>query len=131
MIAERLNQISGEIVDAAVAIHRELGPGLLESVYEVILSHELMHRGLEVRRQVPIPIQYRGIRFDEGYRLDLLVEDTVIVEIKSVEDISAVHHKQLLTYLRLTKKPLGLLLNFNTNLMKDGISRLANNAPEK
>ncbi|WP_146565391.1 GxxExxY protein [Posidoniimonas corsicana] len=130
MHADRLNGISGEIVDAALVVHREVGPGLLESVYEVVLAHELKQRGLEVRRQVPVPIEFRGIRFDEGYRLDLIVEDSVIVEIKSTEAITGVHKKQLLTYLKLMKKPLGLLLNFNTELMKDGISRIANNLPE-
>lgn len=127
---ERLNAISGEAVDSAIAVHRELGPGLLESVYEVILAHELRTRGFEVERQKPIPIEYRGVRFDEGYRLDLVVNDLLIIEIKSVEQIAPVHSKQVLTYLRLTDKPLGLLLNFNTALMKDGIVRLANNAPE-
>ena len=102
----------------------------MESVYEVILAHELRTRGFEVERQKPIPIEYRGVRFDEGYRLDLVVNDLLIIEIKSVEQIAPVHSKQVLTYLRLTDKPLGLLLNFNTALMKDGIVRLANNAPE-
>jgi GxxExxY protein len=125
-----INEISGEIVDSALRIHSELGPGLLESVYEVLLAYELKERGLAVERQVPIPIQYRGIRFEEGYRLDLLVEDLVVVEIKSVEEVVAVHKKQLLTYLRLTKRPLGLLLNFNVDLMKNGITRIANHLEE-
>ena len=129
MNADHLKQITGQIVDASVRIHQEVGPGLLESVYEVLLSHELRGRGLSVERQKPIPIEYRGIRFDEGYRLDLLVEETVIVEIKSIEELLPVHSKQLLTYLRLTNLPVGLLLNFNVNLMKDGIVRLANQAP--
>lgn len=128
--AERLNRISGEIIDASICIHQEVGPGLLESVYEVLLAHELRERGLAVERQKPVPIEYRGIRFDEGYRLDVLVEDAVVVELKSIEELAPLHCKQLLTYLRLTRKPLGLLLNFNTNLMKDGIVRLANQAPE-
>ena len=121
-----INEISGAVVDAAINIHESLGPGLLESVYEVLLAHELKQRGFVVERQVPVPIQYMGIRFDEGYRLDLLVENQVIVEIKSVEEISAVHKKQVLTYLKLTNKPLGLLLNFNSALMKHGITRLVN-----
>jgi GxxExxY protein len=125
-----LNDISGEIVDAAVAIHREIGPGLLESVYEVILAHELKSRNLGVDRQVAVPIEYRGLRFEVGYRLDLLVEDIIIVEIKSVTDVTDVHKKQLLTYLRLQSKPLGLLLNFNVNLMKQGIVRIANGVEE-
>ena len=122
----QINEISGTIVDSAISIHSALGPGLLESVYEVLLAHELKQRGLKVERQVPVPICYLGIRFEEGYRLDLLVENLVVVEIKSVEDVLPVHKKQLLTYLRLTGKPLGLLLNFNQNLMKDGITRIAN-----
>jgi GxxExxY protein len=124
--AADLNAVSGQIVDSAIAVHNELGPGLLESVYEVTLAHELRQRGLRVERQVPVPIVYRGIRFEEGYRLDLIVNDLVIVDIKSVEAVVAIHKKQLLTYLRLTKRPLGLILNFNVNLMKDGISRIAN-----
>jgi GxxExxY protein len=124
--AADLNAVSGQIVDSAIAVHNELGPGLLESVYEVTLAHELRQRGLRVERQVPVPIVYRGIRFEEGYRLDLIVNDLVIVDIKSVEAVVAIHKKQLLTYLRLTKRPLGLILNFNVNLMKDEISRIAN-----
>ncbi|QDT67345.1 hypothetical protein MalM25_02420 [Planctomycetes bacterium MalM25] len=125
-----LNELSGQVIDSAVAVHREVGPGLLESVYEVLLAHELRERGLVVERQKVVPIEYRGIRFDEGYRLDLMIESMVIVEIKSIESLQPVHSKQLLTYLRLTECPLGLLLNFNTNLTKEGIVRLANNAPE-
>jgi GxxExxY protein len=130
-VADELNRISGEVVDAAIAIHSELGPGLLESVYEVTLGHELRQRNLRIDRQVPVPIEYRGIRFDEGYRLDIVVNDLVIVEVKSIEEISPVRKKQLLTYLRLTRRPLGLLLNFNVNLMKDGISRVANGIEER
>jgi GxxExxY protein len=130
-IVDQLNRISGEVVDAAIAIHSELGPGLLESVYEVTLAHELRRRGFCIDRQVPVPIDYRGIRFDEGYRLDIVVNDLVIVEVKSIEDVSPVHKKQLLTYLRLTRRPLGLLLNFNVNLMKEGISRIANGIEER
>lgn len=126
----KLNDISGEILDAAIAVHQELGPGLLESVYEVILAHELKSRGLRAERQIIVPIEYRGLRFEEGYRIDLLVEDTVVVEIKSVEEITKVHHKQLLTYLRMMDKPLGLLLNFNVHLMKEGVSRIANGVLE-
>ncbi|NOY43701.1 MAG: GxxExxY protein [Planctomycetes bacterium] len=120
------NPISKEIVDAAFKIHTKLGPGLLESVYEVVLAYELKNRNLRTERQVRVPVEYEGIRFDEGYRLDLLVEDKVIVEIKSIEQIAAVHKKQLLTYLRLTDKRLGLLINFNEELIRNGISRVVN-----
>jgi len=130
MNAQQINLVSGSVVDAAVLVHQELGPGLLESVYEIILAKELRDRGLHVERQLAVPIEFRGIRFEEGYKIDLLVEETIILELKSVESLSGVHKKQLLTYLRLLRKPLGLLLNFNTELMKDGIVRIANNLPE-
>ena len=120
------NPISREIVDAAYKIHTSLGPGLLESVYEVLLCHELKKRGLKVERQVSVPIIYDGICFEEGYRLDLLVENKVIVEVKSIEELTNVHKKQLLTYLRLMEKKLGLLINFNEELIKHGIARVAN-----
>lgn len=120
------NDIAKAIVDAAYKIHTTLGPGLLESVYEVVLAHELRERGLRVARQVPVRIAYEGVQFDEGYRIDLLVEDAVVVELKSVEEIIPVHKKQLLTYLRLSDKRLGLLINFNTELIKDGIQRVVN-----
>lgn len=126
MRGEELNSISGQIIEAAIAVHSELGPGLLESVYEVALAYELRQRGFAVDRQVVVPVQYRGIRFDEGYRLDLVVDDVVIVEVKSIEAVTAIHRKQVLTYLRLTSRPLGLILNFNVTLLKDGISRVAN-----
>jgi GxxExxY protein len=124
------NPISKEIVDAAFKIHSNLGPGLLESVYEVILAHELERRGLHVARQVPVPIVWEKVRFEEGYRLDLMVEDKVLVEVKSVEKIERVHKKQLLTYLRLMDKRLGILINFNDELIRDGISRVANGLEE-
>ena len=124
------NPISKEIVDAAFKIHMSLGPGLLESIYEVILSHELKKRGLNVERQVPVPIMYDGITFEEGYRLDLMVEQKVVVEIKSVEQITNVHKKQLLTYLKLGDKKLGILINFNEELIKNGITRVANGLDE-
>jgi len=124
------NPISKEIVDAAYTIHTKLGPGLLESVYEVILAYELKKRGLKVQRQLPIPIVWDDIRFEEGYRIDILVEDKVLVEVKSVASIDRVHKKQLLTYLRLMDKRLGLLINFNDELIRDGISRVANGLEE-
>ena len=120
------NEIAREIVDAAYKIHTTLGPGLLESVYETVLSTELRKRGLDVERQQAIPVVYEGERVDLGFRADLVVEKKVIVEIKSVEAVNPVHHKQLLTYLRLADKRLGLLINFNVALIKQGIKRIVN-----
>jgi GxxExxY protein len=120
------NQIGKVVVDAAVTIHRALGPGLLESVYEAVLVSELRERGLHVERQAAVPIEYRGIRFDEGFRADLIVEGKVILELKSVERTSHVHKKQVLTYLRLTGCKLGFLFNFGEAVMKDGIFRIVN-----
>ena len=120
------NEIASHIVDAAYKIHTRFGPGLLESVYEALLTHELKKCGLRVETQKPIPVIYEDIRLEIGFRADLVVEDKVIVEIKSVETIAPVHKKQLLTYLRLTDKRLGLLINFGENLIKDGITRVAN-----
>ena len=127
----RLNDVTAQIVDAAYQIHQQLGPGLLETVDEVILAHELRKRGLRVRRQVPVPVEYDGLKFDEGFRLDLLVEEAVIVEIKSVEKNHPVHPKQLRTHLVLTKLQLGLVLNFGLERMKDGITRIVNGLPEE
>ena len=120
------NQIAKEVVDAAVKIHTKLGLGLLESVYEAVLTRELERRGLRVERQVPIPIEYEGLKFDEGFRADIIVEGKVILEVKSVEQLAKVHYKQLSTYLKLADKRLGLLLNFGADLMKEGIKRIAN-----
>lgn len=117
-------------LNAAIQVHRELGPGLLESVYEIVLAHVLTERGLAVRRQAAVPITYAGVRFDEGFRADIVVEEKVILELKSVESVVPVHKKQLLTYLRLSKMKLGLLLNFGAPLMKDGIIRIADDLPE-
>ena len=124
------NQIGTIIVETAIEIHRQLGPGLLESVYETILAHELTTRGLNVRRQVQMPIEYKGILFDEGFRADIIVNDLVIVELKSVERIDNSHRKQIQTYLRLTGKKLGYLLNFGAALMKEGIVRAVNGLEE-
>jgi GxxExxY protein len=124
------NEIGRIVVDAAIAIHRELGPGLLETVYEAILARELMERGLPIERQVPVPIQFRGIRFEEGFRADLIVAGKVILELKSVETVNNAHKKQLLTYLKLTGMKLGFLLNFGEALMKNGITRTVNQLPE-
>ena len=120
------NEIAVQIVDAAFKIHTKLGPGLLESVYEVVLARELKKRGLRVARQVPIPIVYGDVKFDEGFRADLIVEDKVIIELKSVEAVVPVHKKQVLTHLRLAKMKLGLLINFGEELIKDGITRIVN-----
>jgi GxxExxY protein len=120
------NAIAKEIVDSAFRIHTTLGPGLLESVYNAVLAHELGRRGLRTSQQQPIPVTYENCRIDTGFRADLVVEDKVIVEIKSVELIAPVHKKQLLTYLRLADKRLGLLINFNVALIKDGITRIVN-----
>lgn len=120
------NELAKIIVDAAYRVHVALGPGLLESVYEVVLAHELRRLGLAVERQLPIPIRYDSIVFEEGFRADLVVENLVIIELKSVEEIHRVHKKVLLTYLRLEDKRLGLLINFGAPLIKEGISRVAN-----
>jgi GxxExxY protein len=121
------NEIATIIVDAAYKIHTRLGPGLLESVYEATLAYELAKRGLQMRRQQAMPVIYESVRMDIGFRADLVVADKLIVEIKSIDAISPVHRKQLLTYLRLTGKRLGLLINFNVELIKDGITRVVNN----
>jgi len=120
------NGIAKIVVDAAITVHRELGPGLLESVYEVILAYELEQRGVRVNRQVPISIYYKQMTFDAAFRADLLLEEKVIVELKSVEQITEAHKKQLQTYLRLSGCKLGLLLNFGEALMKRGILRVVN-----
>ena len=124
------NEISRTIVDAAYHIHVRVGPGLLESVYERILEYELTKRGLRVVRQVKIPVVYDEIRFQQAFRADLVVEDKVIVEVKSIENLAPVHRKILLTYLRLTGKHLGLLINFSAERIKDGITRVVDNLPE-
>ncbi|MCG2712696.1 MAG: GxxExxY protein [Candidatus Omnitrophica bacterium] len=124
------NEIGKIIIDRAIAVHRELGPGLLESVYEVIFVHELKKCGLFVERQVLIAIEYQGIKFDEGFRADIVVENKVILELKSIETVSKAHKKQILTYLKLTGCKLGYLLNFGEALMKDGISRIINGRVE-
>ena len=124
------NELAKEIVDAAYRVHTTLGPGLLESVYESVLAYELEHRGLLTTRQQPVALVYYGVRIEVGFRADLIVEDLVIVEIQSVEVVAPVHNKQLLTHLRLANKRLGLLINFNVALIKDGITRIANGLPE-
>jgi len=121
------NEISKIVVDVCYKIHTTLGPGIFESVYENILEYELIERGLNITRQQPIPVIWEGIKFDQGFRADIIIENKVIVEIKSIEAIAPVHQKQLLTYLRLTDLKLGLLVNFNEALIKNGIQRIVNN----
>ena len=125
------NQIGTLIVDAAIEVHRQLGPGLLETVYEAALAHELTLRGLKVQRQVPIPVVYKGVRLDEGFPADMIVEGLVVAELKSIEILNAAHRKQLQTHLRLTGLKLGYLLNFGCALMKDGIVRAVNGLEEE
>ncbi|MBI4165841.1 MAG: GxxExxY protein [Acidobacteria bacterium] len=124
------NEISKQIVDVAYKLHTTFGPGLLESVYETVMAYELTQRGLRVVRQQAIPVVYESVHMEVGFRADLIVEDKVVVEIKSVEAAAPVHKKQLLTYLRLADKMLGLLINFETELIKDGIYRVVNRLPE-
>lgn len=124
------NEISKIIVDAAYKIHTKLGPGLLESAYQAILVHELQNRGLQVEAEVPMPVRYEDITLDIGYRADLIIEKSVIVELKSVEMIANVHKKQLITYLRLADIHLGLLINFGAPMIKDGITRIVNHLKE-
>jgi GxxExxY protein len=122
-----INDVTGEIIDASIKVHSTLGPGLFESVYEEVLFYELAKRGLNLQRQVPIPVYYDNLKLEIGFRADLLVENLVIVEIKSIEITAPVHKKQVLTYLRLTNLKIGLLINFNEELLKNGITRLFNN----
>lgn len=121
-----INKVSGQVVDAAMKVHSELGPGLLESAYEACLKYELGKRGLKSSSQVSLPVSYDKVKLDVGYRIDLLVEEVVIVELKSVEKLLPLHEAQLLSYLKLSGKKVGLLLNFNTVHLKDGIKRLVN-----
>ena len=121
-----LNDITGHIIDASMKVHTELGPGLLESAYEACLAHELTKRGLKVVSQLALPVKYYGIELDAGYRIHLLVEDRVIVELKAVEKTTPLHEAQLLSYLKLSNKKIGLLINFNVVRLKDGIKRMAN-----
>lgn len=119
-----LNSISGAIVDCSIRVHKELGPGLLESVYEVCLMKELIAQGLKVRRQVALPVYYKGENIGIDFKIDLLVEEEVIVELKAVENLLPIHEAQLITYLKLSEMHLGLLINFNVKLLKDGIKRM-------
>ena len=120
------NDISGKIIGAAIEVHKKLGPGLLESAYEVCLCCEMQLRGIKFERQVPLPLNYKGVVLDCAYRLDLLVEDKVIVELKSIEGLEPIHEAQMLTYLKLRNAWLGLIINFNVIMLKDGVRRLVN-----
>jgi len=121
-----IDLISGDVLDAAIQLHRELGPGLLESVYETILAAQLERRGYRVARQHPVDIEFDGMRFEAAFRIDILVDERLIIEIKSVDQLHASHAKQVLTYLRLTKQPVGLLINFGGATLKEGFRRLVN-----
>ncbi|MDT8317542.1 MAG: GxxExxY protein [bacterium] len=126
----RLNAITEKIIGSAINVHRELGPGLLESAYEACLVHDLLGAGLKVEQQKPLPVIYRDVKLDCAYRLDLMIENIVIVEIKSVEKLMPVHSAQLLSYLKLSGCSLGLLMNFNVEMLKTGIRRIVNNFPD-
>ena len=128
--AQRLNLLTRTVIGAAVEVHRHLGPGLLESLYEACLAHELLQAGLEIGRQKPLPIRYKGRLLDGGLRLDLLIEGCLIVELKSIDRIERVHLSQLMSYLRLTDCRLGLLINFNVPRLVEGVRRVANAFPE-
>jgi GxxExxY protein len=121
-----VNSITERIISSAIAVHKELGPGLLESAYEACLMHELLTNGVSVERQKELPVKYRGVQIDCGYRLDLLVEDQVVVELKSVDRLESIHEAQVLSYLKLSGYQVGLLLNFNVRFLKDGIRRFVN-----
>jgi len=126
----RINDVTQQIIAAAINVHRELGPGLLESTYEACLVFELTERGLQVERQKALPVTYKGVRIDCGYRIDLLVEGQVIVELKAVQALDPIHEAQLLSYLKLSGRHVGLLINFNVKLLKEGLRRLVNELPE-
>ncbi len=126
-VPDELNEIGTKIIGAAIKVHKELGPGLLERIYEVCLCHELKKMGLDVERQKYLPIIYDGIEFDEGLRLDLLVENKIIVELKAVDQVNAIWKAQLLSHLKLTNNTLGYVINFNVPLLKQGVTRMINN----
>jgi GxxExxY protein len=129
---DKLNSLTERIIGASLAVHREIGPGMLESACEACLAFELGDRGLSVERQKPLPLIYRGVHLDCGFRVDLLVEDLIVVEVKSIERRERVHSAQVLSYLRMLKRSVGLLLNFNTQwLVRDGVRRIVNGFPEQ
>jgi GxxExxY protein len=125
VLRKRINELSGKVIGACIEIHRELGPGLLESAYEECLGYELTKAGLRFARQKPLPVCYKEVQLDCGYRLDFVIEDILILEIKTVNELQPIHEAQLLTYLKLDKKPLGLLINFNVSTLKQGVKRIA------
>lgn len=125
-----INKLTGAVIGAAIEVHKTLGPGLLESIYEQCLCHELGLRKISYQRQEPLPVQYKGIKLDCGYRMDVLVEDQIILELKACESIEPIHKAQLLTYLKLSDLNIGLLLNFNVPVMKEGIVRMVNELKE-
>ena len=127
---QRLDKITEEVIGAAIAVHRELGPGLLESAYEACLAYELAQRGLAVERQKALPVTYREVKLDCGYRIDLLVEKEVIVELKAAKRLESIHQAQLLSYLKLSGHKVGLLINFNVRMLKNGIRRMVNDLEE-
>jgi len=127
---DRLDSITRRIIGAAIEVHRRLGPGLLESAYQVCLAFELRHLGIEVEEQKPLPVIYRDVKLDCGYRLDLVVEDSVVVEIKAVDQLAPIHDAQLLSYLRLSGKRVGLLINFHVRVLKNGLKRIVNDFPD-
>ena len=127
---DRLDEISHRIIGAAIEVHRHLGPGLLESAYQSCLAFELKQLGLEVEEQKPLPVVYKQVKLDCGYRLDLVVEDEIIVEIKAIEKLLPIHDAQLLSYLRLAKKRAGLLMNFHVPVLKNGLKRIVNEFPD-
>jgi GxxExxY protein len=124
-----LDEVTGTIIDSAIQVHRSLGPGLLESVYELVLARVLMERGFKIERQKVLSFEYEGLLFANAFRIDLLVDDRVIIEIKSVEELAQVHSKQLLTYLRLSNLQVGLLINFGSATLKEGLRRIVNHLP--
>ena len=125
-----LNDLTGRIINAAIGVHKVLGPGLLESAYRICTAHELLLNHLHVAEEVPLPVVYKGVHLDAGYRLDMVVEDLVIVEFKSVESLLPIHQAQVLSYLKLSGMKVGLLINFNGLVLKNGIRRIVNNFPQ-
>jgi GxxExxY protein len=127
MNRELQNQLSKQILDSCMAVHKEMGPGLLESVYQLCLVKELQSRGIQVEQEVPIPLFYKGEKLNKDFRIDILVEDEIILELKAIDDILPVHEAQIISYLKMTNKKLGFLINFNVPLMKEGFNRYVNN----